>query len=61
MISEMVNRQNSVVNSALKMNSLILDPTSYNVGDSKFMFNLYLFRKFYSPSPGEGGSIFEKN
>ena len=41
MISEMVNRQNSVVNSALKMNSLILDPTSYNVGDSKFMFTLY--------------------
>ena len=41
MISEMVNRQNSVVNSATKMNSLILDPTSYNVGDSKFMFTLY--------------------
>ena len=34
MISEMVNRQNSVVNSATKMNSLILDTTSYNVGDT---------------------------
>ena len=37
----MLGRQNSNINSAIKVNSLTLDPTLYNVGENGFMFTLY--------------------
>ena len=41
LLKQMINRENSVINTSTKIRNLIYDPTKYNLEDYSFVFVIY--------------------